>query len=361
MAFSRPRPSDYLAECARPPPAARAAPRSAGRHPLGAPTRPAVPIRITEESVPKAARPATSGPRRGPHSASGPEPDPRPQRWGASVWLTALLAIGLSVPTAALAQTISATTYPFAASSGVALEDMSSGTTTLVAPNLDGGVSAVTNIGFDFWFVGVLQTQFSVNSNGLLRVGSTPVQVASTNNLATSANAPEIASYWDDLWTGTNGKVHYKVVGSTPNRKLVVEWQNIQVPRAGTGLTGAATWQCWLYETSGRIEYVYGPGMVSNTAQGGASIGFGSSASTLTSITGSGPTVAYGTANNANTTAITGGTRYAFTPPVPTAPTTLTFTGVTSVAMTLNWTDNASNEVGYAAYRSTDGVTYTFH
>ena len=48
------------------------------------------------------------------------------------------------------AQTISATTYPFVTSSGVALEDLSVGATTLVGADSDDGASAVTNIGFDF-------------------------------------------------------------------------------------------------------------------------------------------------------------------------------------------------------------------
>ncbi|HEV8266767.1 MAG TPA: fibronectin type III domain-containing protein, partial [Thermoanaerobaculia bacterium] len=47
---------------------------------------------------------------------------------------------------------------------------------------------------------------------------------------------------------------------------------------------------------------------------------------------------------------------FTFTPPTPAAPTGLSFTGVTKIATTLNWTDSA-NELGYAIYRSTDGGT----
>ena len=112
--------------------------------------------------------------------------------------LAVLAALSLLAATAP-AQTISATTYPFVASSGAALEDMSSGTTQLVGPNLDSGVSSVTTIPFDFWFVGARYTQFSVNSNGLMRLGPTVVGTASTNNLATATNVPQVAPYWDDL------------------------------------------------------------------------------------------------------------------------------------------------------------------
>src|SRR6266487_1602922 len=276
-----------------------------------------------------------------------------------AVWLATFFLIALW-PNYSSAQTISAATYPLAASSGVALEDMSSGATQLVGPDFDDRASTVANIGFDFWFVGTRYTQFSANSNGLIRLGATAVSTNFVNDLSNSSDDPQITPYWDDLRIGTNGQVRAKVIGSAPSRKLVIEWQNMQIPRLGSSGPGAATFQCWLYETTGQIEFVYGPGMVANTVTGGYSVGFGSSGSAFASVTVTGPTAAYGLANNANTAALTSGTKYSFTPVVPATPTNLTFTSVTSVSMTLNWTDNATNEVGYVIYRSTDGVNYSF-
>jgi hypothetical protein len=252
-------------------------------------------------------------------------------------------------------------TYPLSNFSGVALEDMSSGTTQLVAANQEDTASTVNNIGFDFWFDGVRQTQFSVNANGLLRLGSSAVSTASANDLTNISNTPQIAPYWDDLFVGTNGKVHFKVAGSAPNRKLVVEWLNMQIPRVGANNAGAGTFQCWLNETSGAIEFVYGSGVGVNAANSGYSVGFGSSATAFASVTTSGPSAAYGAANNSQTNAITSGTKYTFTPLTPADPTGLNFTSVTQTAMTLNWTDNSSNELGFAIYRSSDGgSTYEF-
>ncbi|HKP11240.1 MAG TPA: fibronectin type III domain-containing protein, partial [Blastocatellia bacterium] len=257
---------------------------------------------------------------------------------------------------------ISGTTYAFTSASGVSLEDMSSGTTTIVAPNQDDAASPLFDIGFEFWFDGTRQTQFSTNANGLMRLGPAVVSTAFTNSLASATDTPQIAPYWDDLWLGTNGKVHYKVVGSAPSRKLVVEWQNMQVPRLGTSLlTGAATFQAWLYEGTGVIEFVYGSGLVTNSVNGGYSVGFGSSATQFASVTTSAGTVAYGTANNTQTNAITSGTKYTFTPLAPTAPSGFNVTAITQTGMTLNWTDNSSSEVGFAVYRSDDGgTTYNF-
>jgi hypothetical protein len=148
---------------------------------------------------------------------------------------------------------ITAGTYVFSSQTGVALEDMSSGTTQLLGASLDDNASAVTTIPFDFFYDGVRFTQFSCNANGLCRLGGTAVTTdfnngSATSGFATTTNAPKIAPFFEDLCIGTNGKVHYKVIGSAPNRKLVVEWQNMQVTRgAGCAGAGAGTFQMWLF------------------------------------------------------------------------------------------------------------------
>ena len=96
----------------------------------------------------------------------------------------------------------------------------------------------------------------------------------------------------------------------------------------------------------------------------GASIGLGASATVFASATlaatSTSSTCNYATANDLNTIAITSGTKFTFTPLVPADATGLNFTAVTPASETLNWTDVASNELGYAIYRSTDGTNYTF-
>src|SRR5207249_3426000 len=124
---------------------------------------------------------------------------------------------------------------------------------------------------------------------------------------------------------------------------------------------GAGTFQLWLFETTGVIEFVYGSGIATNSTNGGYSIGFQSGAATnFASVTSLTNTVSYVTANDTQSDAIAAGRAYLFTPNVPNAPTNLTFSNVGANSMTLNWTDNATNEVGYAIYRSTDGTNYTF-
>lgn len=259
---------------------------------------------------------------------------------------------------------ITATTYAFAAGTA-ALEDMSSGTTQIIVPGVDDNASTVTNIGFDFWYDGVRYTQFSCNANGLCRLGATAVSTSfdngsATTGFATTTNAPKIAPYYDDLWIGTNGKVHTKVVGAAGSRKLVVEWQNMTIPRQTAATTGAGTFQMWLSESTGIIQFVYGNGIVANTTNAGYTIGLQAGAATnFASVTTTGATVSYSVHNATQTNAIDAGTSYTFTPNVPAAPTGLSFTGISAIGITLNWTDVAVNEVGYIVYRSTDGINYS--
>lgn len=88
---------------------------------------------------------------------------------------------------------ITAATYAFTSAAGVVLENMSAGTTQLVGPDVDDSASALANIGFDFWYDGVHATQFSVNANGLARLGPTVIDSAFSNGLANVTDAPKIA------------------------------------------------------------------------------------------------------------------------------------------------------------------------
>ncbi len=266
-------------------------------------------------------------------------------------------------------QVINASTYNFLPQSGVGLEDMSSGTTTLVAASLDDTASAVTNLGFDFWFDGVRYSQFSVNANGLLRFGSVVVDSAAsgrTNDFATTTNNPKVAAYWDDLCTPATGKVHFKVTGTPGNRRLIVEWQNM-VTFGTSCTTGLAigTFQVWVNESTsstapGAVQFVYGAIGANSTTNAGYSIGMGSTSTSFASVTSSTDAVSYAVSDNAQVAAIPAGESYTFTPNAPTAPTGLTFAPVTQTSIQLNWTDNATNEVGYAIYRSTDGTNFSF-
>lgn len=273
-----------------------------------------------------------------------------------------------------------ASAYVFATTTTGSLADMSSGTTQLLAPNTDDTASPLTAIGFEFYFQGVAYTQFSINDNGVLRLGA--AAQASTPYQPLAQPTPAIiTAYGADQRTHIgDGKVHYRLTGSAPTRKLIVEWLNNQA-NFNAGGTADLTYQVQLSETTGAIEFVYGS-MTQSTAGAGDTnsndphIGFssGSTAGAVGSVAAplaGTPTFdgalatptnnAYATAGPITvlTSAADGARRtMSFTPPAAMPPTGLTFSAIGPVSITLNWTDSP-NELSYQIFRSLDGVAYT--
>ena len=234
-----------------------------------------------------------------------------------------LVFLILAIGTNAFA-VVNATTYPFTNTSGVALEDMTGATgfTGLTAGNIDDTASAVTPIGFTFSLDGTSYTQFSVNANALMRLGPTAASTAFANSLAGGANDPKVVALWDDLCTSSaagGGTVQYKLIGSAPNRKLVVEWKNMK-NRTATCTSVAdntLTFQVWLNE-NGRTDFVYGSfGTVTGlTYSTGVATSATNYANVLASAAAGGATATYGTGvNNTQSAIIPAGERYSFIPP----------------------------------------------
>ncbi len=293
-----------------------------------------------------------------------------------SFWKHYLLLVGIVLGTWSNFHAQNSGNYTFSTNSTSSLQDMSTGTTQIVGPGLDATASAVTPIGFTFYLMGNAFTNFSVNDDGLLQLGNTAVGTNIYTISGGTAAAPRMSAFNADLRTGTTGKVHYKVIGSAPNRKLVVEYLNMQLFYTAATSAGTATYQVVLSETTGQIDFIYGAMSATDVTTGNRSpsIGFyiGSAAGSFASVayaTHTSTTTGTYTANPAvgatgpiaNLTSAADGTRriYSYTPAVPNAPSALSFTSVGSSYMNLNWTDNATNELGFAIFRSTDGITYT--
>jgi uncharacterized repeat protein (TIGR01451 family) len=297
--------------------------------------------------------------------------------------IAAALMIALLGAASAGAQA-NAANYSFSTTTTGSLTNMSSGTTQLLAANIDDTASPVTLLGFDFFFMGVRQDRFSINENGVLRFAA-GAQAGSPYKPLAQAAVPIVTAYGADQRTHAgDGKVHFKVTGAAPNRVATVEWLNNQAD-FNAGGTAGLTYQVRLFETTGCIEYAYGSMTMSAAGAADANsqnpnIGFSSSnaAGTVGSVTAAQSGTPAPTYNGASATPVANlytagaipvltsaadGSRrtFSFCPAAP-APAggPLSFTAVTQTGMTLNWTDSA-NEVGYAVYSSTDGgATYTF-
>lgn len=232
-------------------------------------------------------------------------------------------------------------------------------TTVTWVGNNDDAVSDLIPIGFDFWYMGTRYTHISASTNGWFSFGTTLSDYSYTNSLSTGGTPrPVIAPLWDDLDINANTNVTYKTTGTEGSRVFTIQYLNIKWYYLATG--SVMSFQVKLYESTGKIEFIYKPEATAvNTPS--ASIGITATATgsgNFLSINNSGTSSS--TTEASVTTKPASGRRYNFTPPVPAAPGSLTFSAVSGTAMTLNWTDLSNNEAGFVIYRSTDGVNYSF-
>lgn len=270
------------------------------------------------------------------------------------------------------------------------------GAQNLIANGQSSANSVRTEIGFDYFFMGKLYTHFIAGNDGQLALG---ISTSSTAILSTTAandltrtfnyppganNSAVLAAFWDNLITSAfagSNTVRTTLSGTAPNRCRIIEW-NAGVTSGSTTNTPVsdAVFQIRIYETSGQAEYVYGNMNIGpGSAVVSASIGFTAGAtddtffavSDLTTFSGTTIETDESTAQllvnsstpgpitELNSNSDPNRRRFLFTPPVPAAPSGLSFISVTHSSMTLNWNDNASDELLYCVYRSTDNINFT--
>ncbi len=262
-----------------------------------------------------------------------------------------------------LAKSQSISNYSFTATSGTFTALSGSNAPTFSGGSTNDGWYNSIPIGFEFWFMGTRYDNVGASTNGWLTFGfgSTSITTAVAANSFSSNTVPRpfVAPLWDDLdFTQSFGVFSYKTTGTAPNRVFTAEWLNAEWGWSAND--SVISFQIKLYETSGKIDFIYRQ-EISSVASGSASIGI-EGVSTFQSLNGTGTAPSSSTSTNTTnlSTKPATGQVYSFTPPTPAAPTSLSFTSVTQNSMVVNWTDNATNEVGYVIYISTDSINYTF-
>jgi hypothetical protein len=244
-------------------------------------------------------------------------------------------------------------------------------------------------IGFDFWYDGIRYTNLSVSTNGFVDFSSSvadgSIGVDQTGRdydsenwtVSSTTQYPSARGSWNvlapmyyDLTTQNEqnplgGSFKYLTTGVAPNRVFTVEFDSLSAWNQA-GLGTALNFQVKLYETSGKIEFVYG-NMIPGTATyaysctiNGPNLSGGLTAANFQTLQSVNTATFSTTPQNSLSPPPASLSQLRFLPPAPLDPTTLTFTSVTTTAMTLNWTDNATNEIGYAIYQSSDGSNYAF-
>lgn len=272
--------------------------------------------------------------------------------------------------------------YTFAATTNGTMTDMSSGTTTLINPDVDGlnfGTFSITNsIGFTFYFMGSPYTEFVATEDGVIRLGKSLASISRVP--AIEVDEPRLIPFSCDMRTGSNGKVHYKVTGTEPNRVFTIEWKNMIVSYTLDSQDGKSTFQLRLYESSNKIEFVYGYmyaethrsgqedyghiGIVNSNVSNGMLYKSGAFNNSTSSTDASSPTAILPTLidyedqviNGLSSTADGYRMQYSFTPiSAPIAPSNISFSGITETEVTVNWSDNSDNEAYFYVSISEDG------
>jgi hypothetical protein len=191
-----------------------------------------------------------------------------------------LLLAGLLVAAAPAAQAQLAHGSANAQNVAGTFTDLGTTGTAIATATNDDANSAAQNIGFSFAYNGASFTQFVLNTNGLIRLGSvapsaanmfavyeTGVQPGIAPIESTSAaNTNLLIPFNIDLEAATSGGTEYRVAttGTAPNQVCTIQWKNVS-DKAGSASVGTAkqlasfTFQVKLYQTTNVIEFVYGP------------------------------------------------------------------------------------------------------
>lgn len=184
--------------------------------------------------------------------------------------LTALLLGGATA--AAQAQTLN---YTIATAANVAgtFTDLGTTGTVIATANTDDANSAAQDIGFNFIYNGTTFSQFVLNTNGLIRLGSAAPSAANMFGQYEAGRLPGIDPVGSPLATNTNllmpfnfdledgsSPAEYRVTttGTAPNQVCTIQWKNVH-DKTDTNPAQYAnfTFQVKLYQTTNVIEFVY--------------------------------------------------------------------------------------------------------
>ncbi|RYY20534.1 MAG: hypothetical protein EOO36_03090 [Cytophagaceae bacterium] len=171
--------------------------------------------------------------------------------------------------------------------------DLGTTGTAITTANTDNANSTAQDIGFSFSYRGVLYTQFVLNTNGLIRLGSaapsaaamyidpnTPIVGVDPVGSLSAADVNLLMPFNLDLIAGTGG-TEYRVAttGATGSRVCTIQWKNV-ADKAGTSSGSAQqysniSFQAKLYEAGGTVEFVYGAATASAAAANLRSVNVG--------------------------------------------------------------------------------------
>ena len=271
--------------------------------------------------------------------------------------------------------------------------DLGTGGTAIATANPDDANSAAQPIGFTFNFNGTAFTQFILNTNGLIKLGTVAPATAALYyedfaggagvdplSSAAAAETNLIMPFNFDLEQGISGTADFRVqtTGTAPDRICTIQWKNLKdKAEPGTGAPAQYSnfsFQAKLYE-SGSIEFVYNTAIASANAAATRFPNVGlkgsSTAANQVALALKGVTAApwstttfinqnYGTSShNINKLSVPdAGRTYRFLPGAPCADPTAATIASSNNSITLSFTPGAGN-ISYNVTYTTGGAVQT--
>jgi len=153
------------------------------------------------------------------------------------------------------AQTTPVSKYSYSQYDGIYTE-ISGGTIHGNEYNDDNSFNAI-NLGFAFNYNGEDYSQLSIQSNGYIAMGSSvSTYLNPISNTSGSNNV--ICPLGSNLQAQSGAELMSKMEGTSPNRVFIVQWKNYKYKNTSSPFNHSLSFQLKLYETSNRIEFVYG-------------------------------------------------------------------------------------------------------
>lgn len=169
-------------------------------------------------------------------------------------------------------------------------QDISGSGSSISMANMDDANSSSVSIGFNFTFNGTTYTDFIVNTNGFIKLGTsapssaalfystaTGVGASGALNSSNSSDVDIISVFNHDLEQGTGtADITYETTGSSPNQVCTIQWKNFRDKTTSPVVQfDNIAFQIKLFEGSNKIQFVYGPFTSSGNAASAKTVGVG--------------------------------------------------------------------------------------
>jgi hypothetical protein len=154
--------------------------------------------------------------------------------------------------------------------------DLGTDGTVINTANFDDANSTAQNFGFNFVYNGTTYSDFVLNTNGFIKLGttapaapyfSTYAQEVSIGGPLNSAETNVILPFNTDLEAGSSTpEYRFAVTGTAPSRVVTIQWKNVSDKGRAAAAAGGTidkqyanfSFQVKLYETTSQIDFVYG-------------------------------------------------------------------------------------------------------